>query len=254
LIAVIKVENVSLAYGEHLSHRALSAINLNVKKGESWALIGPSGCGKSSLLFLIAGLLFPQKGMVEVLGQAVTRPREDVALILQDYGLFPWKNVRDNIALGLKLRGYAKKYQNEKVNSLLETMGLAEFGSKYPSQLSGGQQQRVAVARALALQPALLLMDEPFSALDALTRESLQEMLLDIWLQQKMTLVFVTHNIEEAVFLGEYIAIFSPRPGTIKKIVANKGMGSKNYRATTEYYRRCSEVRKILEDCSNGST
>jgi len=245
---LIAVDNVSLSYGGHQHHQALANISMDVKSGESMALIGPSGCGKSSLLFLIAGLVFPQRGKILVADENVAGPRQDVALIIQNYGLFPWKTVWDNVILGLKLRKLDHAKQKQKVSQLLNVLGLADYQDKYPNQLSGGQQQRVAVARALALEPMLLLMDEPFSALDALTRESLQEMVLDIWLENKMTLVFVTHSIEEAVFLGQKIAIFTPGPGRITTIVENSGMGAKEFRATKQFYQQCSKVRKLLED------
>lgn len=244
---MITLENVTLVYGGNPGHQALSDINLKIRQGESWALIGPSGCGKSSLLFLMSGLLLPTTGSVKVFNEPVTRPRKDVALILQDYGLFPWKTVWENVALGLRLRHYRKPEIKKIVDRLLKSLGLAAFQHKYPNQLSGGQRQRVAVARALAVEPSILLMDEPFSALDALTREKLQHMVLDIWKTRNITLVFVTHNIEEAVFLGQKIAIMSPQPGKILRIINNEQMGSLDYRLSSQFHRQCTKVRQLLE-------
>jgi len=245
---MISLNNISLVYGGPSDFKALSNINLDIKRGESWALIGPSGCGKSSLLFLISGLLVPTHGTVSIDNHQVTTPTSDVALILQDYGLFPWKTVWANVALGLKFRNYPSTFIKQKVETVLDSLGLIEFKDKYPNQLSGGQRQRVAIGRALAIDANLLLMDEPFSALDALTRENLQEMVLEIWNKQKATLVFVTHNIEEAVYLGQKIAIMTPHPGKIKSVLDNCGAGTTNYRTSPQYHHYCNKVRKILEE------
>ena len=211
---MLTIENVFLTYNQALGSQteALQDINLNLASGERWVIIGPSGCGKSSLLLLMAGLLKPSEGVISLEGEIVKGPRPEVALILQDYGLFPWKTVLENAMLGLTLKGVPTVHRKEKVLASLESLGLLEHIDKYPAQLSGGQRQRVAISRALALEPRYLLMDEPFSALDALTREQLQNMLLELWQKLAFTMVLVTHNIEEAVFLGEKIAVFSPGP------------------------------------------
>jgi NitT/TauT family transport system ATP-binding protein len=168
-------------------------------------------------------------------------------LILQDYGLFPWKNVYQNAALGLEIRGFSKEAQAQIVLPILEELGLKDFLNHYPAQLSGGQRQRVAIARALALKPDLLLMDEPLSALDALTREGLQELILEIWRHQELTMILVTHNIEEAVFLGNKVAVLSPRPGRVVAVVENPNSGTAAFRQSVEFYRQCSRLRRLLE-------
>lgn len=226
---------------------ALENVNLAVHRGESWAIIGPSGCGKTSLLFLMAGLRRPTSGQVLIDGQELGGPRAQTALILQDYGLFPWKNVYQNAALGLEIRGLSKKEQARLVLPILEELGLRDFLYHYPAQLSGGQRQRVAIARALAVQPDLLLMDEPLSALDALTRESLQELILRIWQKQRLTMVLVTHSIEEAVYLGEKIVVLSPRPGRVVAVVENPEAGEADFRQTPAFHRQCVRVRRLLE-------
>lgn len=235
-------------YQENTTTQALAGVNLHIGPGESWAFIGPSGCGKSSLLFLLAGLRQPTAGKVLVAGAALKAPRPQTALILQDYGLFPWKTVWENAALGLKIRGMAARERAAVITPVLESLGLLEHRHHYPAQLSGGQRQRVAVARALALNPDLLLMDEPFSSLDALTRESLQETIVDIRKQGRLTLVTVTHSIEEAVFLGRKIAVFSSRPAKILAIIDNPQAGDKSYRELPDFYRKCMEVRHLLEE------
>lgn len=245
---MISIHQVSLTYKqENTVTPALTEVSLQVKAGESLVLIGPSGCGKSSLLFLLAGLTRPTSGEVLIAGAALKQPRPETALILQDYGLFPWKTVWDNADLGLKIRGIPARRRTELVEPILESLGLAEHKHHFPAQLSGGQRQRVAVARALTLNPDLLLMDEPFSSLDALTRENLQDTILDIWNKGGLTLVTVTHSIEEAVFLGQKIAVFTPQPGRLKMIVDNPLAGDKGFRDKPEFYAKCAEVRRLLE-------
>lgn len=244
----VELDGIDLAYRHNGSEVwALERVSLTVHRRESLAIIGPSGCGKTSLLFLMAGLRRPTRGVVRIDGREVTGPRPQTALILQDYGLFPWKNVYQNAALGLEIRRLTKGEQARRVLPILEELGLGDFLYHYPSQLSGGQRQRLAIARALALEPDLLLMDEPFSALDALTRESLQELILGIWRKQRLTMILVTHSIEEAVYLGERIVVLSPRPGRVLAAVENPEVGSPDYRKTPLFHRRCVEVRRVLE-------
>ncbi len=226
---------------------ALENVSFEVKKGESCAIIGESGCGKSTLLLILAGLLKPTRGEVIIDGSIVTKPMKNVSLILQDYGLFPWKNVYDNIALGLRIRRVGRDEIRRKVSSLINRLGLEGFERHYPKQLSGGMRQRVAFARALATNPEILLMDEPFSSLDALSRENLQNFLLKLWQENKITMVLVTHSIEEAVFLGKRIVVLTPRPGKVKAIVENPMAGSLDYRYREEYFRKCREIRRIIE-------
>lgn len=245
---MIKVENVTHIYGDlNQSTKALDNIELEIGEGESAAFIGPSGCGKSTLLFLLTGLLSPTKGKIRINGDLVKGQRSQTALILQDYGLFPWKTVWDNAALGLEIRGVSKAQQKAKVMPVLEELGLGDFLNKFPAQLSGGQRQRVAIARSLALEPDLLLMDEPFSSLDALTRESLQDVIIRTRKHKKVTLVLVTHNIEEASYLGNKIVVFTPRPGRIKAVLDNPRAGNPDYRLEPEFYQMCTGIRNLLE-------
>ncbi len=242
---MIEVRSVSKVYPNGVV--ALESVSFRVKEGESCAIIGPSGCGKSTLLLIMAGLLKPTAGEVVVNGEIVERPLRNVSLILQDYGLFPWKTVYENAALGLRLRGVAREVERRVVQRLLEKLGLKGFESYYPKQLSGGMRQRVAIARALAVEPDILLMDEPFSSLDALSREQMQNFLLNLWQNSEMTIVFVTHSIEEAVFLGKKIVVLTPRPGKVKAEISNPKAGSEDYRNTEEYFEKCKEVRQSIE-------
>ncbi|RZN38575.1 MAG: ABC transporter ATP-binding protein [Methanophagales archaeon ANME-1-THS] len=227
--------------------RALENINFEVQNGESCAVIGPSGCGKTTLLLIFSGILEPTAGKVLIEGKDLTSPSQELALIFQDYGLFPWKTVYENVSLGLQLRGFGKRERTEIVSSLLKELGLQGFETNYPKQLSGGMQQRVAFARALALNPRILLMDEPLSSLDALTREHLQNLLLRLWKQKGMTMLLVTHSIEEAVFLGKKVIVLSPRPGRVIKTITNPYMGDVQYRTTEVFFEKCREVRQSLD-------
>jgi NitT/TauT family transport system ATP-binding protein len=241
---MISVRNVSKSYGDV---RALEDVSLEVERGESCAIIGPSGCGKSTLLLIISGLLQPSSGEVYIENKIVDGPVKNAALILQDYGLFPWKTVYDNVALGLRIRGVERDVEREKVEGLLEKFGLKRFDRYYPKHLSGGMRQRVAIARALAVEPEILLMDEPLSSLDALSREKMQNFLLNLWKETKTTMILVTHSIEEAVFLGKKIVVLTPRPGRVKAIVNNPKVGKEDYRQEEVYFEKCREIREIIE-------
>jgi NitT/TauT family transport system ATP-binding protein len=198
---------------------AIDNVTVEIPDAEFACIVGASGCGKSTLLNILAGLIEPTAGTVEVDGRPVVGPAADRGMVFQRYTLFPWLKVRDNIEFGPKLKGVSKQERREISDRLLEEMGLAEFGNQYPRELSGGMQQRVAIARALANEPKVLLMDEPFGALDALTRASAQRFLTGIWEQHRRTIVFVTHDIDEAIFLGDRIFVMSPRPGRLQEIV-----------------------------------
>jgi NitT/TauT family transport system ATP-binding protein len=206
---MVKVEGLSFAY--NVGGRAfpiLREISFELERGGILCIIGPSGCGKTTLLFNIAGLRRPDSGMIYVDGEPVHKPRERTSTIFQHFGLLPWETVRENVSLGLKIRGIKKPEINRNVESAMEHLGISRLSDKYPKHLSGGEKQRVAIARALVMKPDLLLLDEPFSAIDALTRESLQELLLRVWKRWDLTIVHITHDIEEAVFLGtEIIAL-----------------------------------------------
>ncbi len=195
---------------------ALQATDLNVAENDFVTILGPSGCGKSTLLRIVAGLDAPSGGQVLLDGQAVTGPGADRGMVFQSYTLFPWLTVLDNVCFGLRERGMARAQAVEIAQGFLAQVGLAKFDKHYPKQLSGGMQQRTALARALANQPRMLLMDEPFGALDHQTRELMQELLLGIWERERKTVLFVTHDIDEAIFMGSRVVVMSARPGRIK--------------------------------------
>lgn len=195
---------------------ALDNINLEISPGEFLCVVGPSGCGKTSLLSLIAGLSFPSRGQVQLNNKPVTGPGTDRILIFQEHGLFPWLTALGNVEFGLKMRGMKKVERRERAMHHLQLVHLEQFAESYPHQLSGGMRQRVAIARALATEPRVLLMDEPFAALDAQTRDLLHDELERIWTETSCTVVFVTHNIREAVRLGDRVVVLTYRPGRIK--------------------------------------
>lgn len=231
---------------------ALSGLNLAVEAGQSVAVIGPSGCGKSSTLQLAAGLATASSGRVEVDGVPVERPREKTALILQDFGLLPWKTVQKNVELGLKLRGVASKERREKAKVALAQVGLEEFADSYPDALSGGMRQRLALARSLALDVDLLLMDEPLSALDALLREQMQELLLELWQRGAYAQVLVTHSIDEAVFLGQRVFVMSGRPGHVVAALDNPEVGEEGWRESRTFFERARTLRAFLREGGGG--
>ncbi len=198
---------------------ALSDINLSIADDEFVSFVGPSGCGKTTLLRIIAGLDTATSGEVRVDGSLITGPGQKVGMVFQEYSLFPWRSVLSNVAFGLEMRGIAKDERNEIAKKFIALVGLSQFEQSYPYELSGGMRQRVAIARALATDPDLLLMDEPFGALDAQTRNHMQCELLAIWETKKKTILFVTHSCDEAVFLSDRVVVLSPRPGVIREIV-----------------------------------
>ena len=195
---------------------ALIDIDLAINKGEFVCLLGPSGCGKSMLLNAVAGFALPTSGTITVDGKVVREPGPDRGMVFQEYALFPWMTVAQNVAFGLEIKGMARAGIKTRVAELLEMLKLTDFADRFPKDLSGGMRQRVAIARVLALDPPVLLMDEPFGALDSLTRRSLQDELLRIWAQMKKTIIFVTHSIEESIYLADRIVVMTYRPGTIK--------------------------------------
>jgi NitT/TauT family transport system ATP-binding protein len=198
---------------------ALDDVSLQVPRGEFLTLVGPSGSGKTTLLDLLGGLSRPTSGSVLVDGAEVTGPDLDRGIVFQQYALFPWRSTLANVTFGLEQQGLSRKERNERARENLALVGLEGFEDRYPHELSGGMKQRVAIARSLAYQPGILLMDEPFAALDAQTREQLQDELLRIWRATDTTVVFITHGIEEAVYLGQRVAVLSSRPGRLKALV-----------------------------------
>ena len=219
--AAIRVEGVSHQYlpARGRPVLALDRVSLEVREREFLALLGPSGCGKSTLLYLIGGFLPIGEGRIEVAGRAVTEPGPDRGIVFQHFALFPWKTVRENVMYGLAKQGLAKEEQARRAQEFIDLVKLTGFEDAYPAQLSGGMKQRAALARTLAIDPQILLMDEPFGALDAQTRILMQEELLSIWQRRRKTVVFVTHDVQEAVYLAERVAVMSARPGRIKEIV-----------------------------------
>jgi NitT/TauT family transport system ATP-binding protein len=219
-MAAVTIENLSKEYSSRTGGEclALQDLSLNIRKGEFFALLGPSGCGKSTLLHIIGGLN-NAKGSILINGQPVKGPGLNRGIVFQEYALFPWLTIIENVAFGLKMKGVAKKERLQTARDYLSLVGLTGFEERYPDQLSGGMKQRTAIARSLAYDPEVLLMDEPFAALDAQTREILQGELLKIWKKTKKTIIFVTHSIEEAVYLAQRVAVITARPGRIKKIV-----------------------------------
>lgn len=219
VVPKVALENLSLHYkindGSQLV--ALDNIQLNVSKGEFLCIVGPSGCGKSTLLHLIAGLQKATSGRVRMDGKLVDSPGTDRILIFQELGLFPWLTVGQNVEFGMKMKGIPKSERREKIQFYLRLVHLSQFKDSYTHQLSGGMRQRVALARALATEPDVLLMDEPFAALDAQTRDLLHDELERIWAETGKTIIFVTHNVREAVRLGDRVALFTFRPGRIKR-------------------------------------
>ena len=196
---------------------ALKEINLEIPQGQFVCLLGPSGCGKSTLLNAIAGFALPSSGTITAAGKLVTGPGPERGMVFQEYALFPWMTVADNIAFGLQIKGMGRAAIDAVVDKLLGMLSLTDFRHRYPKDLSGGMRQRVAIARVLALDSPIMLMDEPFGALDALTRRNLQDELLRIWAELKKTIIFVTHSIEEAIYLADRIVVMTYRPGTVKR-------------------------------------
>ncbi len=196
---------------------ALKDINMTIPQGQFVCLLGPSGCGKSTLLNAIAGFALPSSGTIHANRKLITGPGPERGMVFQEYALFPWMTVEKNIAFGLEIKGEATPVIEHKVKQLLGMLGLTDFRHRFPKDLSGGMRQRVAIARVLALDSPILLMDEPFGALDALTRRNLQDELLRIWAELKKTVIFVTHSIEEAIYLADRIVVMTYRPGTVKR-------------------------------------
>ncbi len=213
--AVLEVEHLRKVYKQGKGETvAIGDISLNVKKDEFVSILGPSGCGKTTLLMCLAGLLGPSAGRVSIRGKTVTSPHPDVTLVFQDYSrsLYPWLSVSGNVLFGMRRRKYPKSEKLARARQALAMVNLQSFASHYPWQLSGGMQQRVAIARALAYDPEIILMDEPFASVDAQTRADLQDSFLEIWSRQKKTVVFITHDIEEAIYLSDRIYVISNRP------------------------------------------
>ncbi len=216
-MSILHISQVSKTFNTQGSvTQALTATDLTVEENDFITILGPSGCGKSTLLRMVAGLDTPSSGEIELEGVRVTGPGPDRGMVFQSYTLFPWLNILENVCFGLREKGLPISEQHDIAHQFLKKVGLQDFANHYPKQLSGGMQQRTALARALANDPLILLMDEPFGALDHQTRELMQELLQDIWQSEKKTVLFVTHDIDEAIFMGNRVMVMSARPGRIK--------------------------------------
>lgn len=251
---MIRLESITQSYQQ--GPPVFQEFDWVVESGEAWAVLGPSGCGKTTLLYLISGLVPPTTGEIIIDDQHLERPRPHTGLILQDYGLLPWATVRQNAELGLRVRrfyGPDGKHAPEDmqpaqdVDMWLDRLGLGEQVDKYPGQLSGGQRQRTAIARTLALNPDLLLMDEPFSSLDAPTREGLQLLTLELMTEEKITLIIVTHSIEEAAFMGKKILLLGTPPNKKADIIPNPSSGRPEFRETNTYQDLCRDLRERMD-------
>lgn len=240
--AFVMLDDVSFMFGEQT---ILDKVKLSLERGTSYALIGKSGVGKSTLLNVIAGFIHPNQGSVVINGQALKKPRENTAFLFQDLGLFPWQTVFEAILMPLSLKNMKDKEAAQKrALNLLQEMELESLKDKYPHELSGGQKQRVAIARTLIGNPDFLLMDEPTSSLDAMTKEQIQKLILTQQQKLKTTLLFVSHDIEEAVFLGEVILILH-RNGTVQE-VGNPYFAQKNAKEQLSFYEACIRIRKLM--------
>lgn len=242
----VKVERLLRDYGQG---PVIEDISFSLGRGESLAVIGPSGCGKSTLLYLLAGLDAPQQGSVSMCGPEGGKPR--TAFILQDYGLFPWKSVWENVALPLELGGAPRSEQARAVRDMLQELQIDGLEDRFPDQLSGGQRQRVAIGRALVTRPDVLLMDEPFSSLDAITREQMQNLILALWQRRNFTYVLVTHSVSEAAFLGKYVMALGGRPAKTSLWLENPCFGDPDGRSSEAYFSVTRQIYGAL--AKNGS-
>jgi NitT/TauT family transport system ATP-binding protein len=250
----IQVKNVSMVYTNNAGEKinALDSVSLDIKQGEFISLLGPSGCGKTTLLRIIADLLQPTSGEIWIDGQSPRdiRLKQEYGIVFQQPVLYDWRNVRRNICLPMEIMGVPKKERTARIDEKLDLVGLKDFGKKYPFELSGGMQQRVGIARALALNPKYLLMDEPFSALDEFTREKLNEDLLQIWGKTKSTVIFVTHNIPESVFLSDRVIVLTPHPGKLAAVVdIDLPRPRRNaLRDSPEFFEYVAKIRKCFQE------
>ena len=243
----ISIKNVTKIFKSNdKEYTALNNANLEIKEGEFICLLGPSGCGKSTLLNMLAGFEKPTKGEILINDEKVDKPRIDRLTIFQDYGLLPWRSVEKNVQLGLETLKVPKEERKKISDKYIHLVGLDKFKNHHPSELSGGMKQRVAIARALAAKPKILFMDEPFGALDPITRIKLQEDIIKIWQEEKMTIIFVTHDVEEAVYLASKIVVMSPNPGKVTKVIENK-LPRPVDRNSTDFYLTKDNIFHILE-------
>ena len=250
----IKISHVTQSFPDRTTGGefiALDDVSLDVPAGEFLVLVGPTGCGKSTLLDLVAGLSTPASGELTLDGTPIKGPGLDRGVVFQQYALFPWRTAQANVEFGLEEKKVPRKQRAERAREVLDLVGLSAFADRYPHELSGGMKQRVAIARSLAYEPQVLLMDEPYAALDAQTREALQDDLLDIWRRTGTTILFITHGIDEAVYLGQRVAVMTSRPGRIKEIV-DIGLPDahevEDRRGTEAFVRQRHQIWELLHD------
>ena len=239
----MKDVTVDYATGKN-TYRALASVSLTVPQGTVCAVIGPSGCGKSTMLKAAAGLLTPTSGMVSVDGAPVSPAQQSIGYLQQNYGLLPWRTVAENIRLACRIKG--RSIDEAAYVALCRQLGLSDLLGRYPRELSGGQQQRVSLARVFLLRPDILLMDEPFSALDAITREEMQEVFRALWQASQVTTILVTHYVEEALYLGQQIVLMAPQPGHIAEIIANLLAGQTAARGTAAFQQQALALRQKI--------
>lgn len=250
---MIEITNLKVKY-KHRNNiiTALNNINISLNKGDIYVFIGPSGCGKSTLLHVLSGIINDYEGQVLIEEGKIDVKKQTIGLVQQNYGLLPWKTVYNNILLSAKIKCSQNKLRDIHedeiyAEKIMEKLNIEHLRNRYPHQISGGQKQRAAIARALVLKPDLLLMDEPFSALDAITRENLQGLFLKLWKEYKLTTIFITHSVEEALYLGKNIIIMSSSPGTILENIENPLFCSENIMEKEEYYKLAAKIRSVLK-------
>lgn len=263
---MIRIRDLTFAYPDQPV--LFEGFDWHVARDEIWAVVGPSGCGKSTLLYLLAGLRHPSSGEIRIDGEKLTRPRPGTGLILQDYGLLPWATVAENAALGLRIRRFygpdglhapdgtqIQKWEiDDAIGYWLDRLGVSALCNQYPAQISGGQRQRTAIARTLAMGPDLLLMDEPFSSLDAFTREGLERLTLELRFETEVTTILVTHSVEEAVYMGQRLLVLGRSPHRRPIVIENPEAGQSGYRERATFQAHCDEVRHLLGDTEHAQT
>ncbi len=251
-MAEVQLHNVAVRFGSNVATQitALDGLDLVIPEGQFAVIVGPSGCGKSSCLDLVAGLNAATEGKSTIDGVTIEKPGPERGMVPQNYSLFPWLTVQKNVEFGLDLAKVSKSEREKRASHYVEAVGLSAFKNSYPSQLSGGMKQRVAIARALAVDPEVLLMDEPFGALDSQTRAVMQELLLKIWQEERKTVLFITHDIDEALFLGDVVYVMSARPGRIMDTIPVKIDRPRDYSVTTspEFVELKKRIMSSLHD------
>ncbi|MCR5757931.1 MAG: ABC transporter ATP-binding protein [Selenomonas sp.] len=245
---MIAIEDLAVVYQRaQQKHTALKNVSLTVPRGTVCAVIGPSGCGKSTLLKVTAGLIRDYSGQVRINGGEVSPQNLRIGFMPQNYGLLPWQTVADNIRLACRIKDGWTAEKTVKMQALCQKLGIEDLLGRYPQELSGGQQQRVSLARVFLLEPDILLMDEPFSALDAITREEMQDVFRDLWEEAGITTILVTHYVEEALYLGQQIVLMSAHPGTVAEVMVNKWQGSRAWKSSPEFFAKSQELKEKIK-------